>query len=871
MRRRTPPRRLESLLERRLGAGISGQGAVGDLAEAYQRMRSRRPGWVCDLWYAWQAATLLAYGAGFGGARAGASGPAGGPSADLRWALRLALRRPLFSLGVALTLGLGVGTTTAVFSVAHGTFRATSWWEEPERVMALWPGRPFSRGELSFLEEETGATFEAVGAYKVESFAVAVAGGESRSLEGARVSPSLFGRLAAQPALGRPLGAEDAVPGAEPTVVLSHRFWRESLGADPGVLGTRLEVNGELRTVVGVQGPGGTAPGSASDVWIPLVLDPMDPDFFPAYDFDAVGVVRPGVDAEAAQAALRAFGRRMSERFPFFYPPDFAQAATVEVAAAELRSRLGAPLFLLLGATATLLLLAAVNAGNMVLARVLERTRELAVRRALGASRGAVARQLALESAALCALGTAVGALLASPGARLLAGLWSADAPVARSGWSSPTVLLFLLAAGGLTWLAIAGASIVHFLAADRRGVRANVAAGAGGRAGVLVGVQSALATLLLAGAVLLVASVSELRGIPLGFHPENVSAFRLAAPSDLLRDAERLRDVQEQVAARVGRLPGVEAVGLASRAPLGGLPARTPVNAEDRPVLVAEAPRVARYAVDPGFFGTLGISAREGRLFDERDRTGDLRSVVVNRALAEALWPGADPIGRRISLDPHAFGVFSDRVVGVIDDVRSEELIGAPGPAVYLPLSRQLERETTLLVRGGPELATLAAEVQRVVAEVDGAVAVGAARSLPRIVRGAYGTAWVVMGLLALLALLATLLAALGIHAALSHDFAARRREIAVRMALGAGRGTVVGGVLAKGLAAAGAGVLAGLLLALLSGRAIESLLFGVSAGDPRAFAAAAVTVLAAALAAAALPVLGASGVPPAEVLREE
>lgn len=873
MSRRTPPRRIESLLERLVGAGLAGQGVLGDLAEAYHRMRARRPAWRCDLWYAWQAATVVWYrlaGRGGGEERGGLRPGGSGVGADVRWALRLAARRPLFTAGVAVTLGLGLGATTAVFSVAHGTFRATSWWEEPDRVLSLWPGRPFSRGELSILQEEATATFEAVGAYRLEAFAVARSDAETESVEGVFISPELFDRLRVQPALGRGFAPEDGVPDAEPTVVLSRRFWIRSLGGDPAVVGRRLPVNGQLRTVIGIQGEGGSAPGAGTDAWLPLVLDPRDPDFFPAYELDIVGVPRPGAGALQAQEAVREFGRGMAARFSFFYPPDFGGDATVRPAAEEQRATLRTPLALLLGATALLLVVAALNAANMLLARALERSREIAVRRALGASRGRVVRQLAVESSLLVTFGALVGVTLATPASRLLVGLWAADAPVARSAWATPAVAAFLALAAVVAWLLLAGLPVLHFVSTDRKGVRANAAAGGGRGRRLLVGTQAALATVLLTAAALLVGTVGALRRIPLGFDPASVVTFRLSPPADLLTDPGRLRRLQEDVVQRVQGITGVEVAGLAGVPPLGGVPLYIPVNAEDRPVDVARAPRVALNAVDPGFFGALRVPLLGGRLLDPSDRWRGVSAVVVNRALAETLWPGEDPVGKRIAIDPHAWTSWVT-VVGEVGDVRSEGLVQPPGPALYVSLAERIERETTLLVRGGPDVGTLAAEVRRIVRDVDPVVPVGAVRPLDLVVRGAYGTAWVTMGLLGILALLATTLAALGIHAALSHDVALRRREIAVRLALGAGRGAVIARVLAVGMAPTATGVAVGLVAAALAGRVLDGLLFGVSRLEPSVFAATGVAVLAAALAAAAVPALGVAALPPADALREE
>lgn len=711
MSRRTPPRLAEALLERMLGGDLSAEGTLGDLAEGYHRMCARRSRWRADLWYLWQAATLLAYGVAV--RRPSRSGRFAG---ELRWAARLVFRRPMITLAVTFTLGLGLGANAAVFSVIDGTFRATSWWSEPERTVAIWPGQPFSRGQLSWLMDNNTA-FEMVGAYRNESFAVALGGQGDRSVAGAFVSPELFQHLRVHPVLGRGITEGDAAPDAEPTVVLSHGLWMRELGGDPEMVGRRIEVNGKARTVVGIQGPGGEVPGVGTEAWMPLVLDPADPEFFPAYDLEAVGVLRVGATVAEAQADFRRSTAALARRFAFFFPADYGQQARVELATDRERDLVRTPLFLLLSGTLTLLIVAAINVGHMLAARTLERGRELAVRRALGASRGQVVRQLTIEAGLLAGLSTVAGLLMAAPAARLLTGTWAASTPVARSAWTSPAVAGFLTVAALLAWVVLAGVPIAQFLATDRRDVMSNVRSGSGSPR-ILVATQAALATVLLAAAVLLVGTVRNIQRIPLGFDAAPVSTFRISPPADLLDDPARLRQIQQGVVEGVAALPGVEAVGLTSTAPLSGVPIRTPVNPEDQPVEVAEALRAARYSVDPGFFRALDVHVVSGRTLDESDRGEQVRSVVVNRALAARLWPGADPVGKRIAIDPHGWRDWVT-VVGQVEDIRSEGLLDAPTPALYVALGERLEREATLLVRGGGELSGLAEEVRAVVREV--------------------------------------------------------------------------------------------------------------------------------------------------------
>jgi predicted permease len=721
------------------------------------------------------------------------------------------------------------------------------------------------------LYSDEQAVYRSLGGYVELAFAVRTPDGESESVNGVMMTPELFRELAVQPTQGRALSDDDALFGVEPVVVLGDALWRRSFGANPDVLGGRIDLGGASVTVVGIQGPGATAPGGRAELWLPLVVDPRDDDYWKAQSYTLVGALRDGAGFGDAFDDLMAFTHKLSDLFPGFYPVGFADGIANVTRADEAQRRLIAtPLLLLLAGTVLLLLVTALNVGNLLLGRAIDRRKELAVRVSLGAGRGRVVGQLLVEGLVLTVLALGLGLVVGAFASRWIAGLFVEEAVVAGSSMASPPVLAFALGIAAVAWVVLNGVPIAHFLGTQRSTLAFRPDSGAALQRS-LVTVQAALATLLLVSATLFVATVGNLRQVPLGFDPRGLVTVELSPPADRVESPAVARGLYGRLAERVGSLPGVEAVGLTGWLPLRAQAPTTPINLRSAPVDPREALRAPMQMVDPGFFAALGVEASAGRLLGTED--ADLRApsaVVVNQTLARMLWPDGSAVGQEIAIDPHAWNRWTP-VVGVVPDIRSGSITGPIGPVLYVSLAESPARDVTLMVRGAGAVTSLIPLLRRAVREVDPLVPVRSVTAMDDVVRGAYATSWVLMGLLIVLAVLSTALGALGIYAVLAHHVALNRREIGVRMALGAPPGVVVGGVVRSGLSLAFAGIAIGSVAAALTTRFLGSLLFQVSSLAPWAYLAPAFALAVAAGVAAWVPAVRAGRLAPAEVLREE
>jgi predicted permease len=719
-----------------------------------------------------------------------------------------------------------------------------------------------------YRDEQT--SYRSLGGYTEFAYALRTPDGISESVNGVAITPQTFRELAVQPLLGRALDDDDALLGVEPVVVLGESLWRRSFGADPGVLGSTVNISGAAVRVVGIQGVGSKAPGGRAELWFPLVMDPRDDDYFKATNVKVVGVLAAGITINDAWNEIDGFNDYIARLFPNFFEPDWDDGLLrVARADASQRRLISTPLVLLLGGTALLLLVTAMNVGNLLLGRAIERRRELAVRAAIGAGRWRIVQQLFVEAGVLTALAVGAGLWTGAMAGPWIGELFVGEAVVVSSSVLSRSVLAFSLVVALGAWAIVAGVPIAHFLRAQRVGF--TVAPHSGVRMQrALVTVQAALATLLLVSATLLVATVGNLRSVPLGFDEADLLTVELSPPEDRLADTTTARGLYDGLVERVAAIPGVESVGLTGSLPLREQPPTAPINLETAPVHQVKAAKALLQRVDPGFFEVMGMTLLEGRMLGWEERAVGPSAVVVNRTLAERLWPDVSPIGQRIAIDPHAWDTFLP-VVGVVADVRSGDITGPPEATMYVSLAEGPTRDVTLVVRAGGVRGTLIPAVRRAVLDVDPTVPVRSVMWMSDVVRAAYSIAWVIMGLLVALAVLATALGAIGIYAALTQHVAATRKEIGVRMALGAQRNEVVGGVVRTGLLTAVMGIAIGSVAAAFSGRVLESLLFGVSTLSPLAYVAPAAALCVAAIIAGWVPASRAGRLPPAEVLRGE
>jgi predicted permease len=860
-----PPRLLERILAWALPAGLSAQGSIGDLAEEFEQRALESPT-RARLWYLSQTLSIVSYRV-FSRRDRRDRQRHFDPLTDLRWALRSILRRPAFALGVVAVLGLGLGANVAVFSVVDGTLQNTSWWAEPDRSVAVWPGNLFSMGQLEMYGREQTA-YRSLGGYVEAAFALETADGESESVNGVLMTPELFRELAVQPQFGRAFTDDDALVGVERVVVVSERLWQRSLGGDPEVIGTRVVVGGAPATVVGVQAAGGHAPGGRTDVWFPLQMDPRDDDYWKALSHTMVGVLADGATLDDAGADLKTFTGSLTEMFPMFFQGDWDAAAHVTRADQAQRRLVTTPLLLLLSGTALLMLVTALNVGNLLLGRAIDRRPELAVRASLGASRSRIVGQLLMEGLVLTAVALALGVASASIGGAWIAKLFVATDVVSSSAVLSPNVAAFAFGVAGVAWIVLNGVPIAHYLRTRNAGLRVTPNSGKGMQRSLVV-LQAAMATLLLVAAALLVTTVDNLRAVPLGFDPRGLTTIELSPPQDRIASAPVAREFYRRLTDEVAAVPGVRAVGLTGWLPLRTQAPMTPINLEEAPVDPREAVKAPKHHVDAGFFEALGVTPLEGRLLGDTERDGAPTAVVINATLAAMLWPGESPLGKRIAIDPHAWDDWAP-VVGVVPDIRSGPITGPVGPALYVSLNESPARDVTLVVSsaGGAQLVP---RLRQALAGVDALVPVRTVMDMNDVVRAAYSTAWVMMGLLVVLAVLASALGAIGIYGVLAHQVALNRRDLAVRMALGAHPGMVVRSVVRAGVLLAAIGIGIGSLVAVVATRYLESLLYEVSRLSPSAFIGPALVLALAAAIAAWVPASRAGRLPPADVLRSE
>lgn len=808
---------------------------------------------------------------------------------DLRHAVRVLVRNPGVTLVAIFTLALGIGATTAVFSVVHGVLLRPLPYPAPDRLMAIWEVN--DRGTYSRLADpnfndfrDRNRTFSAMAKYAAGMVSVVGAGEPTRETI-AQVTKDFFKVLGVQPSLGRSFSADDARLGAAPAVIVSHQYWAQSLGSAASLSAFRLRIQGLVYQVVGVMPAGFQFPARA-DLWVPAELDAENTSRT-SHNYLAIGRLREGVSVAQATADLSAIARDIVRQSPEQGSYLLTDAATVPLQT-SLTGRVSSTLYLLLSAVFFLLLVACANVTNLLLAQAAARQREIAIRHALGAGPGRLVRQFVAEALVLLTASSLMGLVIASLGTSALISLAPANLPRLDDVSMNRAVLAFAM---GLSALVAVALGLVTAARAARREPRAILvdargqAGGASPRAGrIIVAAQVAITLVLLIGAALLGRSFMRVLAVDPGFQTQGLVAMDLAVPhSDDPSARTRLSAFYADVLDRLRAIPGVEDVAAASAVPMdGGLPDGlfAVISPEDAPrtmdelrVLFQQKDRLgtADYcAVSQAYFRALGIPLVRGRVFDDRDAPAAPHVAVISESLARSRWPGADPIGRTIEFGNMDGDLRPLTIVGVVGDTREYGPEQPPRPTVYVDLLQRPGFSATVVIRSGADLRATIAAARGVLREVAPDVP-PRFRTFAQIYSAALGARYFNLTLVAAFAGTALALAVAGIYGVMAYSVTRRRREIGVRVALGASPGDVRRMILGQGLATTAAGVAAGLLGALGLTRTLESLLFGVTPTDPPTFAVAITALAAVAALACYVPARRATRADPVEALRRE
>jgi putative ABC transport system permease protein len=801
---------------------------------------------------------------------------------DLRYGARTLWKNPGFTLIAVVTLSLGIGANTAIFTVVNAALLRGLPYRAPERLVHLFettPQKAYAQREFSYpdyQDYQRSQAFEGLAAYSGGG-GILTGRGEPQRVFAPAASANFFTVLGVEPILGRTFREGEDKPGAERVTVLTYGMWRRLFGGDPGIIGQTLTVSNNQYTVVGVLPPSFQFALRQADLWLPYQPTPNQLSRRFMHGTNLIGRLRPGVGLEQAQAETSAITQRIAEEHKESHAGTNLLLTPLQE---QVTGSVKPVLLALLAAVGFVLLMVCANVASLLLARSLARQKEIALRTALGATRGRIIRQLLTEAALLSSLGGLGGLIVAQFGLdALVAALPQnqlAVMPFFDTLRLDPGILLFALALALLTGLVFGlapalQASRLDLQAALKEGGRMS---GGGARQrlrSAMVGVEIALAVVLLVGAGLMMKSLLRLMQANLGFDPTNILTMTVVLPTSKYTDPNRMVAYYQQLQERLAALPGVEGAGAVSQLPLQpGNTTRFIVEGEPTPPPGQEIEANIRVA-SASYFQALGIPLAQGRNFADSDQAGATQVVVINQSLAEKLFGGRSAAGRRL-LFP-SFPNQSVEIVGVVGDVKTTGLDQAARPVLYYPFTQNASIATNLVVRTKTDAAALANAARNECRALEPDVAIFNVQTMETLIAQTPAAfmrrapAW----LIGIFAGVALLLAALGVYGVVSYSVSQQTREIGVRLALGAQAADILKLVLRQGLSLAGAGVASGTVAALALTRWLGSLLYEVSAYDPSTYALVIVALTIVALLACYIPARRATKVDPLLSIRHE
>ncbi len=804
---------------------------------------------------------------------------------DLRLAARTLKRKPGFTLIAALTLALGIGANTALFSVINGVLLESLQFKEPDRLLFVWETNPrfpnpnIPVSTLNYRDwKEQNSVFAGLAAR--QPFTANLSGQEQpEKVQGEKITADYFRVLGLEPIAGRYFTEEEDRPGQEPVVLLSYGLWQRRFGGDQAIIDKKVMLNGQSATVVGIM-PNDYRPNI--EFWAPLAINYTNADRS-FHNLQVIGRLAPGASIQRAQEEMGMIASRLAEQYPDL---NAGWGVALVPVHDQIVQNVRKALWILFAAVGVVLLIACVNVANLMLARAASREREIAIRVALGAGRWRIMRQMLTESILLSVIGGAAGVLLALWGTDLLLSLNPQGIPRAQEVGMDSKVLGFALLVSTISGVIFGLAPALQASKPDlnetlKESGKSSSASARGHRLrNTLVVAEVALAMVLLVCAGLLIKSFSVLQNVSVGFNRENLLTFQLSLPPAQYQKSEDLFRMHREVTGRLGQLPGVSSAAAVSQAPLAGGNPQLIFAVEGRPIPApSEAPLSSFRLITPGYFATMGIPLINGRPFGESDDLNSKQVIIVNQIMAERMWPGEDPVGKKMTVGVPMPGEEPDwsEVVGVVGNVKHTTLTGETGMQMYQSVYQAadflqaMSRNMTFTLRTSLEPMSILDSARSTIASLDPTLPVATPKTMEAIISDSVAPFRFNMFLLGLFAAVALFLTLIGVYGVMNYSVTQRTQEIGIRMALGASPGQVRSLVMRQGLILSAAGLGIGLAGAIAATRLLATLLFGVSMTDPIVFVAVAALLAGVAALACYIPSRKATRVDPIIALRYE